>query len=128
VGKEPGIIDIFAAPGGLSLGFSMAGFRPLAAVDSDINGVKSLSHNFPDTLVLCKDIQELEGKWLLDEVSMSRGDVDVLAGSPPCQGFSIVGRVKIASLVKKGIWKLKNGNPRLIDDPRNLLYKQPKLP
>jgi len=42
VGKEPGLIDIFAAPGGLSLGFSMAGFRLLAAVDSNRNGIKTL--------------------------------------------------------------------------------------
>ena len=124
LGKEPGLIDIFAAPGGTSLGFSMAGFRLMAAVDSDRNGVKTLSHNFPDTMVFCRDIRELNGKWLLDEAGMSRGDVDVLAGSPPCQGFSIVGRVKIASLVRKGIWKLEHGNPRLIDDPRNLLYKE----
>lgn len=124
VEKEPGLIDIFAAPGGLSLGFSMAGFRLLAAVDSDRNGIKTLSHNFPDTMVFCKDIRELDGKWLLDRAGISRGDVDVLAGSPPCQGFSIVGRVKIASLIRKGIWKLENDDPRLIDDPRNLLYKE----
>ena len=124
LGKWPGLIDIFAAPGGLSLGFSLAGFRPLAAVDSDMNGVDTISYNFLDTMVFCRDVRELDGKWLLDEVGMSRGDVDVLAGSPPCQGFSIVGRVKIASLIRKGIWKLEKGNPRLIDDPRNLLYKE----
>lgn len=124
VGKELNLIDILAAPGGLSLGFNMAGFRLLAAVDNDENGVKTLSHNFSDSLVFSEDIRELDGGWLLDKVSMSRGDVDVLAGSPPCQGFSTVGRVKIASLIKKGIWKLENGNPRLIDDPRNLLYKE----
>jgi len=124
MGKELNLIDMFAAPGGLSLGFRMAGFRLLAAIDNNENGIKTLSHNFSDSLIFSKDIQELYGEWLLDKVSMSRGDVDVLAGSPPCQGFSTVGRVKIASLVKKGIWKLENGNPQLIDDPRNLLYKE----
>ena len=124
MGKELNLIDIFAAPGGLSLGFNMAGFRLLADVDNDENGAKTLSYNFPNPIIFCKDIRELDGKWLLGKVSISRGDVDVLAGSPPCQGFSTVGRVKIASLIKKGIWKLENGNPRLIDDPRNLLYKE----
>jgi len=124
MGKEANLIDLFAAPGGLSLGFKMASFRLLAAVDNDENGINTLSHNFSDAMVFSKDIQELDGEWLLDKVSISRGDIDVLAGSPPCQGFSIVGRVKIASLIKKGIWKLENSNPRLIDDPRNLLYKE----
>lgn len=124
MGKELNLIDVFAAPGGLSLGFSMAGFRLIAAIDNDTNGVNTLSHNFSDAMVFRKDIRELDGEWLLDKVGMSRGDVDVLAGSPPCQGFSTVGRVKIASLVKKGVWKLENSNPRLIDDPRNLLYEE----
>ena len=124
MGRGPSLIDIFAAPGGLSLGFNMAGFRLVAAVDNDEKGINTLSHNFSDAMVFSKDIQELDGKWLLDKVSMSRGDLDVLVGSPPCQGFSTVGRVKIASLIRKGIWKLHNGNPRLIDDPRNLLYKE----
>lgn len=121
---ELNLIDVFAAPGGLSLGFSMAGFRLIAAIDNDTYGANTLSHNFSEAMVLCKEIQELDGEWLLNQVSMCKGDVDVLAGSPPCQGFSTVGRIKIASLVKKGIWKLKNDNPRLIDDPRNLLYKE----
>jgi len=124
VGKGLSLIDIFAAPGGLSLGFNMAGFRLVAAVDNDEKGIKTLSHNFPDAMVFLKDVQRLNGEWLLDKVSISEGDLDVLVGSPPCQGFSTVGRVKIASLIKKGIWKLENGNPRLIDDPRNLLYKE----
>ena len=122
--KELNFVEIFAAPGGLSLGFSMAGFCLLAAIDNDTNGAKTLSHNFLEASVFCKDIRELHGEWLLNSVNMSRGDVDVVVGSPPCQGFSTVGRVKIASLVKKGIWKLENCNPRLIDDPRNLLYKE----
>jgi len=123
VGKELNLIDIFAAPGGLSLGFHMASFRLLAAVDNEENGVKTLSYNFPKAIVVGKSVLKLDGKWLLDKLGISKGDIDVLAGGPPCQGFSTVGRVKIASLIKKGIWKLENGNPRLIDDPRNLLYK-----
>jgi len=121
VHRKLNLIDVFAAPGGQSLGFCMAGFRLLAAVDKDKYGVNTLSHNFPDATVLSNDVQE-DAETLLDKVSMFKGEVDVLAGSPPCQGFSTVGRIKIASLIKKGIWKLENSNPRLIDDPRNLLY------
>ena len=56
------------------------------------------------------------------QTSLKPGDVDVVIGGPPCQGFSNVGRVKIASLVKNG---KRNGSrdPRFIDDKRNHLYK-----
>lgn len=122
--RTPNLADIFAAPGGLSLGFEMAGFDLLAGVDPSKDGLTSFSNNFPSAVVLPKDVRELNGKELLDEIGLSRGEIDVMVGGPPCQGFSVVGRVKIASLVRKGVWKLKNGNPRLIDDPRNLLYRE----
>lgn len=116
-------VDVFSAPGGLSLGFQMAGFRPLVAVDIDKHGVETLLYNFPKTKVLLKDIRELDGRELLNRTGCSGGP-DVIGGGPPCQGYSHVGRVKIASLVRGGLWKLQNGNTRMIDDPRNLLYRE----
>jgi DNA (cytosine-5)-methyltransferase 1 len=117
-------VDIFASPGGLSLGFKMAGFKPLAGVDIDKDGLQTFSYNFTDSKVLLRDVRELDGRELLNELGVSSGEIDVIGGCPPCQGFSNVGRVKIASLVRVGVWKLENGNPRLIDDPRNLLYEE----
>lgn len=117
-------VDIFAAPGGLSLGFKMAGFNVLAAVDVDSYGLETYCYNFPEVKVLCRDVKTLNGQELLVSIGLSKGEIDVMGGGPPCQGFSTVGRVKIASLVRSGAWELQNGNPRLIDDPRNLLYKE----
>jgi len=122
--KSYSYAEIFAAPGGLSLGFKMARFCVLAAVDIDRDGLGTFHANFPEAAVLCKDIRTLNGMELLGLSGLSKGEIDVIGGGPPCQGFSTVGRVKIASLVRKGAWKLQNGNPRLIDDPRNLLYKE----
>jgi DNA (cytosine-5)-methyltransferase 1 len=122
--RTPTSVDIFVAPGGLSLGFAMAGFHTLAGVDLSKDGLSTFSNNFPCAVPMLKDIQELNGKELLRRIVLSKGDIDVMVGGPPCQGYSVVGRVKIASLVQKGVWKLKNGTPRLIDDPRNLLYKE----
>ena len=102
----------------------MAGFFLIAAVDSDETGMKTYRRNFPDTYVMIKDIRQVDGKQLLREIGISGDKVDVLLGGPPCQGFSVVGRIKIASLVREGKWKLNNGNPNLVDDPRNLLYKE----
>lgn len=118
------LIDLFAAPGGLSLGFEMAGFRSLAAVDVDSRGMKTYSYNFPDSEAITGDIRELDTRELMKRIRISRGDVDVVVGGPPCQGFSTIGRVKIASLVRKGVWNLKNSHPRFIDDPRNILYRE----
>jgi DNA (cytosine-5)-methyltransferase 1 len=122
--REFSFVDVFAAPGGLSCGFKMAGFQPLAAIDVDRYGLETFSFNFPDAMSYLIDVQELRGEELLDKIGLARGELDVMGGGPPCQGFSNVGRVKIASLVRKGLWKLKNGNPRMIDDPRNLLYRE----
>jgi len=102
----------------------MARFCVLAAVDIDRDGLGTFHANFPEAAILCKDIRTLNGMELLGLSGLSKGEIDVIGGGPPCQGFSTVGRVKIASLVRKGAWKLQNGNPRLIDDPRNLLYKE----
>ena len=117
-------VDIFSAPGGLSLGFSMAGFNPLIAVDFDKYGVETLIHNFSKTKVISADLRNLNGKEFLEKMIGDLGPINVLCGGPPCQGFSNIGRVKIASLVREGIWKLNNSHSRMIDDPRNLLYKE----
>jgi len=120
------ILDLFAAPGGLSLGFEMAGFETLAGVDIDKRGIETYYYNFPHAARIPEenmDIQKLESQKLMEAAGVSKGEVDVIIGGPPCQGFSTIGRVKIASLVKEGIWRLQNSQPRFIDDPRNVLYK-----
>jgi len=117
-------IDLFAAPGGMSLGFEMAGFRSIAAVDIDEKGMLTYSYNFPNAEAIVADIRDLTSEELMRRGGISKGDVDVIIGGPPCQGFSTIGRVKIASLVREGLWKLNNSHPRFIDDPRNVLYKE----
>jgi DNA (cytosine-5)-methyltransferase 1 len=117
-------IDLFAAPGGMSLGFEMAGFRSVAAVDIDEKGMLTYSRNFPETETIVADLRKLTTDRLMSRIGISRGDVDVIIGGPPCQGFSTIGRVKIASLVREGTWNLKNSHPRFIDDPRNVLYRE----
>jgi DNA (cytosine-5)-methyltransferase 1 len=118
------LIDLFAAPGGMSLGFEMAGFKSIAAVDIDERGMMTYSQNFPEAEPIVADVRRLTSSELMRRTGISRGDVDVIIGGPPCQGFSTIGRVKIASLVRKGIWDLKNSHPRFIDDPRNVLYRE----
>ncbi|WP_456327031.1 DNA cytosine methyltransferase [Palaeococcus sp. (in: euryarchaeotes)] len=118
-------IDLFGAPGGLSLGFKLAGFEPKAAVDIDKDAIKTHDFNFPEAVSIQGDIRKISSRDLMDIAGIGKGDIDVVVGGPPCQGFSTIGRVKIADLAKKGVWEhITNHHPRFIDDPRNVLYKE----
>jgi site-specific DNA-cytosine methylase/endonuclease III len=88
---SPTVVDLFCGAGGSSEGFVRAGFRVLAAVDLDEMAVRTYRLNHPvvpDDRVLCQDIQTLP-KSLLRK--LAGPGLDVLAGSPPCQGFSSAG-------------------------------------
>jgi DNA (cytosine-5)-methyltransferase 1 len=112
--RKPTFIDVFAGCGGLSLGLKRAGWRGLFAIERDAFAFKTLSHNFPDSsaeLSYCwpRDIDRRA--WDISELLSTHkselcrlaGSVDLLAGGPPCQGFSHAGR-------------------RRPDDPRNQLF------
>ncbi|MFY3740486.1 MAG: DNA (cytosine-5)-methyltransferase 1 [Candidatus Nitrosomirales archaeon] len=122
--KHYSLIDLFGVPGGLSLGFEQEGFKSLGVIDMDEVGTTTYSENFPHAEPIVGDIKEIEIADIKRRLSISAGQVDVIIGGPPCQGFSNVGRVKIASLVRGGSWQLQNSEPRFIDDPRNRLYKE----
>lgn len=99
------MVDLFCGAGGLSLGFTQEGFMTALANDIEPCCVDTYAHNHPETPrdhIVLGDIREvidhLEG--LLDGKS-----IDIVVGGPPCQGFSMANR------------------QRLIDDPRNHLYK-----
>lgn len=120
-------IDLFGAPGGMSLGFKMAGFKPVGALDIFDFGLETYKKNFPEVRgenVVCADASRnnIVEKFRKD-TSLRPSDVDVIIGGPPCQGFSTVGRVKIASLVKNGQRNGRSTDARFIDDKRNYLYK-----
>jgi len=115
---RPSFIDLFAGCGGLSLGLSLAGLQGLFAVERDGMAFRTFEDNF-----LCSrevPIQHfawpgwLERRaWSIDDLlakhranlEQLRGTVDVLAGGPPCQGFSLAGR-------------------RQASDPRNQLFEK----
>lgn len=95
-------IDLFAGCGGLSLGLGQAGFEHLFAIEAHPHAYSTYHHN----LVSGKPYQKRWPKWLdqrahdiLDvikenetELKQLRGHVDLVAGGPPCQGFSTNGR------------------------------------
>lgn len=61
-------------------------------MDSDDNSARTFKLNFPGVIVLNRDISKITAEEILDLANLKRGDLDVLDGSPPCQGFSTAGR------------------------------------
>jgi DNA (cytosine-5)-methyltransferase 1 len=112
--RRPVAVDLFAGAGGLSLGLEQAGFDIAAAVEYDPVHAAVHEFNFPRTKVLCADVSAplaaatLKAAVLDGVVAHGHdphswdGEIDLIAGGPPCQGFSFIGK-------------------RLVDDSRNRL-------
>lgn len=90
--NAPTVISTFAGCGGSSLGYSMAGYRELLAVEWEQNAVDTFKLNFPDVLVLHEDIAKVTVEDVLKRTGLKPGELDIFDGSPPCQGFSTAGK------------------------------------
>lgn len=97
--RKPTCVSLFAGCGGSSLGYERAGFRVVGACEWDGHSAESYRRNHPRTLMVERDVREVSG----DELLGGAASIDLLDGSPPCQGFST------------------SGNRRL-DDERNTLW------
>jgi DNA (cytosine-5)-methyltransferase 1 len=86
--KAPTAIDLFCGCGGLTLGLKRAGFTVLGAVDNDELSVETYSANHPEVEVWETDIRELSVLSVKRRLGLRKGELDLLAGCPPCQGFS----------------------------------------
>ena len=101
---KPTAISLFAGAGGCSLGFQQAGFDVRFATDIDRDAMESYRRNFAEKPCEVADVRDLGPELLLDKVGLRAGELDILLGGPPCQGFSSAG--------------MKSG-----EDPRNSLVR-----
>ncbi len=108
---KPTVVSLFAGCGGSSLGYKWAGYDELLAVDFDDHAEESFRANFPDIPFWNRDVRDLKGEDILGECRIVRGDLDVLDGSPPCQGFSTMSGGG-ASYRKRGSRNRNAGDPR----------------
>lgn len=81
--------DLFAGAGGLSEGFRSAGFEIAFANDVDADCRETYERNHPGTPFLGGSIEDLAARQIFSRTGLSKGEIDVLIGGPPCQGFSI---------------------------------------
>src|SRR6266702_3315143 len=81
-------IDLFCGCGGLTLGLKQAGFRVAWAVDEDSLSVETYRVNHPEVLVRETDIRALRPEDVRTELGLAVGELALLAGCPPCEGFS----------------------------------------
>lgn len=82
-------IDLFSGAGGLSEGLKEAGINCLFANEVVPVFAKTYARNHIGTKVLTADIRTLDAYDILKDLGLKRGEIDIVAGGPPCQGFSI---------------------------------------
>lgn len=90
---KPIAIDTFSGCGGTTLGLKNAGFDVIAAVENDPLAIETYEHNHPEIKVYSADIRKLDPREVMVDFGLEKGDLDLLAGCPPCQGFSSI-RIK----------------------------------
>jgi DNA (cytosine-5)-methyltransferase 1 len=100
------MIDLFSGAGGLSEGLSEAGFHSLFATEIVPEYADTYRYNHKGAIVVTADIRTLDAHQVRAELNIERGELDLIAGGPPCQGFSI------------------NAPVRSILDERNHLFKE----
>ena len=102
-----GAIDLFCGCGGISAGLREAGLEVVAGVDINTKYIQSFAHNFPNASVITEDITKISPKDFLKNIGKKRDEIQLIAGGPPCQGFS------------KNVPRSR----RFLADPRNMLIK-----
>ncbi len=98
-------IDLFAGAGGLSCGLKQSGFSSLFANELVPQYAKTYQLNHPETQLIIGDVRQVCETNLKCFLGVKEGEIDLVAGGPPCQGFSI------------------NAPIRTLDDERNHLFK-----
>lgn len=110
--KEPNMsgrnfecVDLFAGAGGLSEGLAAAGFHGLFANEFVPDYAATYRRNHPSAEVSMSDIRDLDPHAIRERLGIEREALDLLAGGPPCQGFSINAPVRSSHDARNHLFK-----------------------
>ncbi len=81
-------LDLFCGAGGLTLGLKQAGFKVLVGVELAAPAAETYRKNHPEVICLEEDIRNICPLELMGQLGLKQGELSLLAGCPPCQGFS----------------------------------------
>jgi len=98
-------IDLFCGAGGITEGFREAGYVSLYGNDVMPEAIETFKLNHPEAIADCRSIENVDPAEIRKRLGLEPGELDVLVGGPPCQGFSI------------------NAPDRFLEDPRNALFR-----
>ncbi len=102
-------IDVFAGCGGLTTGLKKAGFSVVGAIELVPAACQVFQLNHPKTNLWNTDVASISVSTILEDLQIERGELDLLAGCPPCQGFSTV--------------RTLNGSKTISDERNDLIFE-----
>ncbi len=85
-------VSLFAGAGGCSLGFQRYGVDILAAYDICKEAVETYNYNFAGDKCRIEDLSVCDFSAIRNELGLQKGELDIVIGGPPCQGFTTAGR------------------------------------
>ena len=101
-------IDLFCGAGGLTVGLKMAGFDVISAIEKEAIVSKTYNLNHPDVNIITGDIKKISPSELMGSLNIKQGELDLMAGCPPCKGFSSL--------------RTKNKTAAAFDDRNELIF------
>lgn len=109
----PVAIDLFAGCGGLTYGLGLAGFNVLGAIEIERFAAATYEQNHPSVVILKQDIRLVDPLAWVSSLGVPSGKLDLLAGCPPCQGFSAL--------------RTRNGSRRNRDNRNSLISEMTRF-
>lgn len=111
--SRPIAFDCFSGCGGMSEGFRQAGYRVVGAIEIDPGAVQAYRLNHSQVRIWQEDIRRVSSRSILRNLELKKGELDLLGGCPPCQGFSTL--------------RTRNGRRRVWDKRNDLIFEFQRL-
>lgn len=99
------VVDLFCGAGGLSEGFRQAGFHVLLGQDHDAKADATFPATHPEARFIGGPVQNVLARQVLDATGLQSGDLDVMVGGPPCQGYSVYNHQRGESDPRAGLFR-----------------------